>query len=175
MPTETGENPSGGNGRRGSPGFFGKLNRFWQRVSEGLELQVLWAQFSAEARSSYSLYVREVDWEALAGEKRVRRFLRIARALFWAMLMKLSPARRVFLLIALLLGLFALIQGNTMRTGHGVVVTGPDNGLWVLLSIGALLFLLRQPQRGPGGHSILATRLLRRCGNPLAVPGGERP
>ena len=119
-----------------------RLDAFWQRVTEGLELQALWSQFVSEARASYSLYSREVDWETLKDEKRPHRFFRIARALFWAMLMKLSPARRVFLLIALVLGLFALMQGNAMKTGHGVEVTGPTNVVWVLLSLSGLVFLL---------------------------------
>jgi hypothetical protein len=49
--------------------FFGHLGAhlgtFWQRVTEGIEIQALWAQFMAEARASYSLYTREVDWAAL--------------------------------------------------------------------------------------------------------------
>jgi phosphoserine phosphatase RsbU/P len=88
--------------------FFDSLASFWQRVTEGLEIQALWGQFAAEARSSYSLYTREVDWDALAHETRLRRFFKICRALFWAMLMKLSPARRVFLLLALILGILSL-------------------------------------------------------------------
>ncbi len=133
-------------GSAGRPGgclrFFDKLSRFWERVTEGLEIQALWGQFTAEARSSYSLYAREVDWEKVAGERGGRRFLRISRALFWAMLMKLSPARRVFLLIALALGVVALLQVRTARVADTNVVIGADNGVWVLLSIGALVFLL---------------------------------
>ena len=77
-----------------------RIRDFWQRVTEGIAVQVLWSQFMAEARASYRLYSREVDWEALRKETRGRRFRKITNALFWAMLMKLSPARRVFLLIA---------------------------------------------------------------------------
>jgi len=140
--------PSGG--RRDasdSPGNFlartlSRLHQFWQRVSEGLEVQVLWSQFIAEARASYHLYSREVDWDALKGETRVQRFLQVSRALFWAMVMKLSPARRVFLLIALVLGLLALVQGNVIKSEGGVDVTGPRNGFLVLLSVGGLVFLL---------------------------------
>src|SRR5215472_5588003 len=82
---------------------------FWQRVSDGVSVQQLWAQFAAEARASYGLYSREVDWEPVEGESRWKHFWRISRALFWAMMLKLSPARRVFFLVALVLvflGLF---------------------------------------------------------------------
>jgi serine phosphatase RsbU (regulator of sigma subunit) len=119
-----------------------RIRDFWQRVTEGIAVQVLWAQFMAEARASYSLYTREVDWEALRKERRVRRFRKITSALFWAMLMKLSPARRVFLLIALVLAIFALTAGHATKTGHNFEVAIPDNFLYVLLAVAALLFLL---------------------------------
>jgi phosphoserine phosphatase RsbU/P len=80
-----------------------KLRNFWQRISEGIAIQQLWAQFRADARSSYQFYSKEVDRAPLAGESRWKRFWRIVRGLFWAMIMKLSPARRVLLLIALVL------------------------------------------------------------------------
>ena len=30
-----------------------RLDRFWQRVTEGMQLGQLWSQFSTDARSSY--------------------------------------------------------------------------------------------------------------------------
>ncbi|MBI2956311.1 MAG: PP2C family protein-serine/threonine phosphatase [Acidobacteria bacterium] len=76
---------------------------FWQRVTDGLELQELWKQFQAEARAGYALYSREVSWEAAEKEERWRRPLRIAREFFWAILLKLTPARRVLLIVAIAL------------------------------------------------------------------------
>jgi sigma-B regulation protein RsbU (phosphoserine phosphatase) len=119
-----------------------QIEAFWQRVTEGIEIQVLWTQFVAEARASYSLYSREVDWDALAHESRSRRILKTASALFWAMLMKLSPARRVFLLIALVLGLLALVQGHQVQTDNGTFTQPPQNFTFILLSLAALIFLL---------------------------------
>jgi serine phosphatase RsbU (regulator of sigma subunit) len=116
-----------------------RIEDFWRRVTEGIAVQVLWSQFMSEARASYSLYTREVDWEALRKERRVRRFRNIIRALFWAMLMKLSPARRVFLLIALVLAILALTTGHV---GHNFEASPPGNFLYVLLAVAALLFLL---------------------------------
>lgn len=75
----------------------------WRRVSDGIEIQQLWAQFHAEARASYEMYSKEVDGTRLQGESRRKRFLRVIRGLFWAMMTKLSPARRVLFLIALVL------------------------------------------------------------------------
>ena len=36
-----------------------KLNRFWLRISEGLELNQLWSQFEKDARTSYRLYSKD--------------------------------------------------------------------------------------------------------------------
>jgi hypothetical protein len=83
----------------------GRLRDFWQRISDGIAIQQLWAEFHADARSSYRFYSKEVDSIPIQGESRWKRFWRIARALFWAMMMKLSPGRRILLLIALVLPL----------------------------------------------------------------------
>ena len=119
------------------------LDAFWQRVTDGIEIQVLWTQFVAEARASYSLYEREVDWEALSRETRWQRALKITRALFWAMIVKLSPARRVFLLLALLFGVLALMSTRVnMPEKGGVTIGFPDNFTFVLLAVAGLVFLL---------------------------------
>ena len=86
-------------------GFFVQLDRFWQRVTEGLELSQLWKQFSADARSSYRLYHR--DFQARAPqEARQRGFWHTAQEFIWAILEKLTPARRVLLLLGVLLLVF---------------------------------------------------------------------
>ncbi|MGA3165385.1 MAG: PP2C family protein-serine/threonine phosphatase [Terriglobia bacterium] len=119
-----------------------RAGSFWDRVSDGVEIQALWSQFFSEARASYRLYTREIDWEALNKEKGARRFFRVSKLLFWAMLMKLSPARRVFLLLALLFVLLAITKSRAgIGAGH-VEVSVPDNLLEVLLAVGALVFLL---------------------------------
>jgi phosphoserine phosphatase RsbU/P len=87
------------------PEFFVQLDRFWHRVTEGLELNQLWKQFSADARSSYRLYHR--DFQARAPqETRQRGFLHTAQEYAWAILEKLTPARRVLLLLGVLLLIF---------------------------------------------------------------------
>jgi phosphoserine phosphatase RsbU/P len=81
-----------------------RVRNFWVRVTEGLEIEQLWGQFKSEARATYGLYSKDVDWDAIGRErKRWKRPLLAAWALFQAMLMKLSPARRVLLLMAVLL------------------------------------------------------------------------
>jgi sigma-B regulation protein RsbU (phosphoserine phosphatase) len=83
-----------------------RLTRFWRRLSDGLEVQQLWDQFRSEARTSYELYRIDVDGEDLGKIRGVRGWMRVARAWFWAIAMKLSPARRVLLVLALVLGVF---------------------------------------------------------------------
>jgi phosphoserine phosphatase RsbU/P len=118
------------------------LRAFWQRVTEGITLHALWSQFVSEARAGYDFYTRDVDWEVLRTQSRVRRFARICRVLFWAMMMKLSPARRVVLLVALVCGVLALTSAR-VETGPGkFVIALPENGEMVLISLGGLLILL---------------------------------
>ena len=79
--------------------------QFWQRVSEGLEVNQLWSQFEKDARSSYRLYSAGLA-ERAEGQTGAHRGWAVAKALFWAIIEKLSPARRVLLLLALVLLLF---------------------------------------------------------------------
>lgn len=120
---------------------FGKfdehLRNFWRRVSDGLEVQQLWGQFKADARSGYSLYSREVDWEPVAGETPGRRYMRIVRTLFWAMVMKLSPARRVMLILALALVILGILGTQVHLSDTTVISLGGGEAI-----LGALVLLL---------------------------------
>lgn len=99
MSTTTTTPPASGPGPRPRA-----LRSFWQRVTEGLAIDQLWGQFISEAKASYGLYSKDVDWDEIRRErKKVKRFFRSVWAVFQAMLMKLSPARRVLLLVALVL------------------------------------------------------------------------
>jgi phosphoserine phosphatase RsbU/P len=117
--------------------FEDQVRAFWRRVSDGLEVQQLWGQFKADARSGYSLYSKEVDWELVPGERPGRRYWRIARALFWAMVMKLSPARRVMLIIALALVLFGILGTEVRVSNNTVISIGGGEAI-----LGALVLLL---------------------------------
>ncbi len=84
------------------PEIFVALDRFWHRVTEGLELNQLWSQFKSDAKSSYRLYTR--DFEKSAPERSWRHnFFQTLQEFAWAILEKLSPPRRVLLLVAVLL------------------------------------------------------------------------
>src|SRR3981081_4662381 len=88
-----------------------RLRHFWQRVSEGRQIDDLWSQFAADARSSYGFYDRDVDWEEIHKLPLWRRPLHVAKQFFWALLLKMSPARRVLLLIAFVM--LARSAGNS--------------------------------------------------------------
>ncbi len=75
----------------------------WGRLSEGRRVDELWSQFTADARSSYGFYRKDVDWDEIHKLPKWHRPLHIARAMFTAMLYKLSAARRVLLIIALVM------------------------------------------------------------------------
>src|ERR1700691_4173925 len=83
--------------------FRVRLHRFWQRITEGLELTQLWSQFETEARASYRLYSRDVAAKTPEGLTRRGHRLHVVKEFFWAVLEKLSPARRVLLLVALIM------------------------------------------------------------------------
>ncbi len=86
------------------PGF--RWRTFWRRITDGIAIQQLWSQFHNEARASYRLYSREVDWTRGEQEKRGQKVKRVVSGLFWAMVLKLSPSRRVLFVVALILLVF---------------------------------------------------------------------
>ena len=92
---------------------------FWHRVSEGLAVHQLWSQLEKDARSSYRLYSAGFG-EREPGQARRRYIVAIAKALFWAIIEKLSPGRRILLLLALIF-LFFFPSGGftyTSQAGH---------------------------------------------------------
>jgi phosphoserine phosphatase RsbU/P len=80
-----------------------RVRTFWLRISDGIAVQQLWSQFNGEARLSYRLYSKEVDSSRGQDETRGQRSKRVVNGLFWAIILKLSPARRVLFVIALAL------------------------------------------------------------------------
>lgn len=97
-------------------GLFDRVGSFWQRVSEGRDIDDLWSQFVADARSSYGFYGKDVDWDEVHKLPTWKRPLRVAGQLFWAMMNKLTPARRVLLLVALGLLFFSSVQFQSNNT-----------------------------------------------------------
>jgi len=94
-----------------------RISRFWQKLSDGLEAQQLWNQFRAEARSSYEFYSQDIDLAELKKGRGIGWAMRVASAWFWAIVMKLSPSRRVALVLALMLSLLGDIRFD-IRSAH---------------------------------------------------------
>jgi len=116
-----------------------RLQRFWRRVTEGLEVSQLWSQFESEARASYRLYSKDVAARTPEGLTRRGRRLHVIKEFFWAVLEKLSPARRVLLLVALLFMLGPSGGFTYHDSGHEVHVGDFNAQFWGGLM---LLFLL---------------------------------
>lgn len=118
--------------------FRVRLQRFWFRVTEGLALSQLWSQFESEARASYRLYSKDVEARTPEGLTRSGHWLQVLKEFFWAVMEKLSPARRVLLLLALIL-LVIPSSSFTYNGEGGKVYTGEFNShFWA----GVLLFIL---------------------------------
>ena len=114
--------------------------QFWHRVSEGLAVNQLWSQFEKDARSSYRLYSAGLD-KLPEEPSRLKRAWQMAKALLWAILEKLTPARRVLLLLALIL-LFFPGGGFTYINGDKhVEVQGVDLHFWGGLLMFVVLLL----------------------------------
>jgi phosphoserine phosphatase RsbU/P len=75
----------------------------WQRISEGRRIDEMWSQLSADTRATYGFYGRDIDWERIDKLSWWHRPLHIAKGLFLAMFYKLTPPRRIILLVAILL------------------------------------------------------------------------
>jgi phosphoserine phosphatase RsbU/P len=94
------------------------LRGFWHRVSEGRAIDDLWKQFTADARASYGFYEKDVDWEEMDKHRGLRRLFKVVKQFFWALMLKLSPARRVLLLVSLVLMVVSSVTINVGDKDH---------------------------------------------------------
>jgi hypothetical protein len=126
---------------RQRPSLKARLQRFWRRVTEGLELTQLWSQFQTEARASYRLYSRDVAAKTPDELTRRHRRIHMVKEFFWAVLEKLSPARRVLLLAALVL--LVLPSGGFSYNGadHELHILELDFHFWGGLLMFVVLML----------------------------------
>jgi sigma-B regulation protein RsbU (phosphoserine phosphatase) len=118
--------------------LLGRLQQFWQRVTEGLAVSQLWSQFETETRSSYRLYSRDVQAKTPEGLTTRGRRLHVLKEFFWAVLEKLSPARRVLLLLALIMLMGPWDDLRYQDSSGGVRGIQFNSQFWA----GLLLFLL---------------------------------
>jgi sigma-B regulation protein RsbU (phosphoserine phosphatase) len=116
----------------------GRAKQFWQRVTEGMELNQLWSQFRKDAHSSYRLYSQDVDPTRIEGASHSHHFFGVAKQFFWAIVEKLTPARRVLLLLALVLIIVPGGEWTLITKSHEVKVFALDFHFWG----GPLMFVL---------------------------------
>ena len=157
------------------PSFTSRVKQFWRRVTEGLELNELWSQFRTDARSSYHLYSRNVDFTRAPGVRRGRHFWSLVKQFFWAILEQFSPARRVILLIALVLLLFSGGVTFDEHSGGGVRVLVFDLRFFAALLI-LLLLVLEVADRVVMKRDLQIAREIQLWlvpGSPPKVPGME--
>ena len=107
----------------------------WRRLTAGMELEELWTQFKSEAQESSRLYKQDLDKRSeLDKEDRSwKQPFKLFGSLFWSVLRKLSPPRRLFLLFTMFLALLSLVDF------HFLFVT---RELEAMLAFGGLLILL---------------------------------
>jgi sigma-B regulation protein RsbU (phosphoserine phosphatase) len=150
------------------PSVVQRLRAFWARLTEGFQREQLWGQFKSEAQAGYVLYSRDVDWEAIGREKsKFKRILLSGWALFQAILMKLSPARRVLLVFALLL----LVFHPDVSWGHNEVNL---DFVWLAALILFMLLALELADRVTMKRDLEIAREIQQWlvpGEPPQIPG----
>jgi len=115
-----------------------RFGDFWERITEGMEIDQLWSQFKEEAKFGYRLYSKDLPAHAAeAGRK--QRFLAAASGFFWAVMNKLSPAKRLLLLVSVI---FLIMPGFRVEGGNGTSLNGDALHVWG--GIGLLLLLLME-------------------------------
>ncbi len=152
--------------------FRANARQFWHRVTEGLEVNQLWSQFEKDARSSYRFYSYGIEHDE--GSWLHRAWI-IAKKLFWAILEKLSPARRILLLAALVLMFFP--SGGFTYTNHAgdVHVVEFDLRFWGGLLL-LMLLLLELADRVVMKRDLEIAKEIQTWllpGAPLRIPGYE--
>jgi phosphoserine phosphatase RsbU/P len=151
-----------------------RMARFWQRVTDGMELSQLWNQFRLEARSSYRLYSHDVDSSRTPGIGKAKHIVNLAVQFFWAIVEKLSPARRVLLLLALLLLVFN--GGISWQNPHGQLkVFELDGAEWAALIL-LLLVILEVADRVVMKRDLQIAKEIQEWllpANPPLIPGLE--
>ena len=109
--------------------------RAWHGITEGIELQELWTQFMSDARQSYGLYSQELDWKSVAEVPRWKRPWVVTRLLSWVLLHKLSPARRLFLVVTLAVAACAIFDVRLAGLPRPVQLLVAVLGLIILLAL----------------------------------------
>jgi sigma-B regulation protein RsbU (phosphoserine phosphatase) len=121
--------------------FSVHAKNFWRRVTEGLAISQLWSQFESEARASYRLYSKDVAAKTPEGLTPRGHHLHVVKEFFWAVFEKLSPARRVLLLLALVLLIIPNTAYQFNGAGNKVYAGEFETHFWAGLLLLLLLLL----------------------------------
>lgn len=114
-----------------------RARTFWRRITDGVVLGELWKQFQADARTSYRLYSKEIETARPPGRGRIKHFIWMAKQFLWAIFDKLTPARRVLLLAALIF----LIPDVDDLWNNGARALGVSGPFWGVILLLVLLLL----------------------------------
>jgi phosphoserine phosphatase RsbU/P len=107
----------------------------WYRLTAGMEINELWVQFKVEAGESSRLYKQDVRQHAGQSERSWKRPFKILGYLFSSILNKLSPARRLFLLLNVILAFLAVINFHFLILTQEIEFLLAFVGLLILLAL----------------------------------------
>lgn len=105
----------------------------WSRLTAGLEIEELWVQFKTEASESSRSYKQDVSGRAGKHERSWKRSIKILQTLVWSVLRKLSPARRLFLLLTITLAFLSVIGFHFLIFTQALEFSVAFLGLLILL------------------------------------------
>ena len=80
----------------------------WRRISAGMEIDDLWSQFKAEAEASSRPFRQDVD-QRKDQKRSWKQPFKIFAAICGSILKRLSPPRRIFLLLTVILAVLSLV------------------------------------------------------------------
>ena len=119
-----------------------QARQFVREYTHGLNVRDLRRMFDEDATHAYKVLVRDYDPKLEPAESK-RRFLYRAKVVFLGLSYKLSPARRLLFLAALLFAVLGLANTPDFDFRTPVTYVYVESApLWFLLSIGSLLWLL---------------------------------
>jgi sigma-B regulation protein RsbU (phosphoserine phosphatase) len=107
----------------------------WYRLTAGMEINELWTQFKVEAGESSRLYKQDVTKHAGQSVRSWKRPFKIIGYLFSSILEKLSPARRLFLLLNVILAFLAVINFHFLILTQEIEFLLAFVGLLILLAL----------------------------------------
>jgi phosphoserine phosphatase RsbU/P len=107
----------------------------WYRLTAGMEIDELWTQFKIEAGESSRLYKQDVSQHPGHRERSWKRPFKLFGYLFSSILSKLSPARRLFLLLTIALASLAVVNFHFLFLTQEIEFLFAFVGLLILLAL----------------------------------------